>query len=194
VIDRSVDFDPTGDAAARHAARRRAAFDDEKRIVNFDEPNVCIERYRLPDDGVRTAGGRQRKLRADELDVAHVHQRFDRAGMNVVRGERRRQWIAWKRRRRRRRLRQRVGISLISESAIAGRHPPGVFAQDPAAPRAIHCDRAHHLDPPWIQDALHLDHLVRGAADKHVEARFDDRRADSFRIAPVAQQARAVAG
>ena len=35
---------------------------------------------------------------------------------------------------------------------------------------------------------------MRGAADKDVEARFDDRRPDGFRIAPVAQQARAIAG
>src|SRR5262249_5534249 len=89
---------------------------------------------------------------------------------------------------------QRVGISLVFEATVAGRHPPRVFAQNPAAARAIHGDRAHHLDPPWIQDALHLDHLVRGAADKDIEARFDDRRADGFRITPVAQQARAVAG
>ena len=79
------------------------------------------------------------------------------------------------------------------ELAVALGAPAGVDAIHVAAAHPEDRDGADHLDPPGIDDALHLDDFVRAPPDEHVESRLAGLGERGGRVQPVAERAGAVA-
>src|SRR5262249_7628618 len=86
--------------------------------------------------------------------------------------------------------------SLTGKTEESGRSslPAAVGAQNTAAGNALDGDGAHHLDAPWIDDALRFYDLVSGAPHPDRELDFEDVRSHGVWLDPFAEQARAVAG
>ncbi len=79
------------------------------------------------------------------------------------------------------------------ELAVALRLPAGIDPVDVGAPHPEHGDGPDHLDPPGVDHAPDLDHLVGAAADEDVEPGLTGLGEGGLRIEPVAEGAGAVA-
>ena len=116
-------------------------------------------------------------------DIFDVEQSIDHARMNFVIGMLSEQF----------RVVQRVThIVRKIEFAVALGFPARVHTIDIARRRAIQNNRPHDANAPRINDALDLNHFVRGASDEHIKFALTRLRHLRERIEPIAKNARAV--